>query len=192
VPADGRAPIVVSGRSLRGEDLADLTCGVVRVPVEHRLQVVPLRVRTVSGQLTFQFHALRAGSAGEQRGGDQQQEPGQEKEANVVFTPIRDRLGHRILSVRDQNTFDEKLRQKRLMTLIHLYLVHRYKADVVHYVSPTDDNQYQAAKMRSHGIFSEVNTDIGQIIVADVDAARTAELLNPDRVRLGKLIRKEA
>jgi isocitrate lyase len=120
------------------------------------------------------------------------QEPGQEKEANVVFTPIRDRLGHRILSVRDQNTFDEKLRQKRLMTLIHLYLVHRYKADVVHYVSPTDDNQYQAAKMRSHGIFSEVNTDIGQIIVADVDAARTAELLQPDRVRLGKLIRKEA
>jgi len=96
------------------------------------------------------------------------------------------------VAVRDQNTFDEKLRQKRLMTLIHLYLVHRYKADVVHYVSPTDDNQYQAAKMRSHGIFSEVNTDIGQIIVADVDAARTAELLNPDRVRLGKLIRKEA
>src|SRR6202166_2687727 len=117
--------------------------------------------------------------------------PEQEKEANVVFTPIRDRLGRRILSVRDQNTFDEKLRQKRLMTLIHLYLVHRYKADVVHYVSPTDDNQYQAAKMRSHGIFSEVNTDIGQIIVADVDAARTAELLQPDRVRLGKLIRKE-
>ncbi len=118
--------------------------------------------------------------------------PAQEKEANVVFTPIRDRLGHRILSVRDQNTFDEKLRKKRLMTLIHLYLVHRYKADVVHYVSPTDDNQYQAAKMRSHGIFAEVNTDIGQIIVADVDAARTAELLQPDRVKLWKLIRKEA
>jgi isocitrate lyase len=118
--------------------------------------------------------------------------PAQEKEANVVFTPIRDRLGRRILSVRDQNTFDEKLRQKRLMTLIHLYLVHRYQADVVHYVSPTDDNQYQAGKMKSHGIFAEVNTDVGQIIVADVDAARTAELLQPDRVRLGKLIRKEA
>jgi isocitrate lyase len=117
--------------------------------------------------------------------------PAQEKEANVVFTPIRDRLGRRILSVRDQNTFDEKLRQKRLMTLIHLYLVHRYQADVVHYVSPTDDNQYQAGKMRSHGIFAQVNTDVGQIIVADVDAARIAELLQPDRVRLRKLIRKE-
>ena len=115
----------------------------------------------------------------------------QEKEANVVFTPIRDRLGRRILSVRDQNTFDEKLRQKRLMTLIHLFLVHRYKADVVHYVSPTEDNQYQAAKMKSQGIFSEVNTEVGQIIVAEVDAARIAELLQPDHVMLGKLIRKE-
>jgi isocitrate lyase len=115
----------------------------------------------------------------------------QEKEANVVFAPIQDRLGRSILSVRDQNTFDEKLRQKRLMTLIHLFLVHRYKVDLVHYVSPTDDNQYQAAKMKSHGIFAEVTTDVGQIIVADVNPARIAELLEPDRIQLGKLIRKE-
>ena len=50
--------------------------------------------------------------------------------------------------MRDQNTFDESLRKKRLMTLVHLWLVHRYKADSVHYVSPTEDNQYQAAKMK--------------------------------------------
>jgi isocitrate lyase len=115
----------------------------------------------------------------------------EEKQANVVFAPIHDRLGRSILSVRDQNTFDEKLRQKRLMTLIHLFLVHRYKADAVHYVSPTDDNQYQAAKMESHGIFSDVTTDVGQIIVANVDLARVAELLLPDRAKLRKLIRKE-
>ena len=59
-----------------------------------------------------------------------------DKVANVIFSPIRDRVGHRILIVRDQNTFDEALRQKRLMTLIHLYLVHRYKVELVHYVSP--------------------------------------------------------
>jgi isocitrate lyase len=118
--------------------------------------------------------------------------PTQEKEANVVFAPIHDRRGRSILSVRDQNTFDEKLRLKRLMTLIHLFLVHRYKAEMVHYVSPTEDNQYQTAKMKSHGIFSEVNTEVGQIIVADVDAVRVAELLQPDRVKLGKLIRKES
>ncbi len=117
---------------------------------------------------------------------------GPEKEANVIFAPIQDRRGRNILSVRDQNTFDEKLRKKRLMTLIHLFLVHRYKAASVHYVTPTDDNQYQAVKMKAHGIFSKVDTEVGQIIVADVNQARIAELLEPDRVKLWKLIRKEA
>ena len=93
--------------------------------------------------------------------------------------------------MRDQNTFDESLRKKRLMTLVHLFLVHRYKSDSVHYVSPTEDNQYQTAKMKSHGIFSDVQTEVGQIIVADVNHPRIEELLAPDRVALGKLIRKE-
>jgi len=114
-----------------------------------------------------------------------------DKLANVIFNPIHDRLGQSILSVRDQNTFGDALRKKRLMTLIHLYLVHRYKADAVHYVSPTDDNQYQTAKMKEHGIFAEVTTDVGQIIVAAVNPPRIVALLNPDRVELGKLIRKE-
>ena len=116
---------------------------------------------------------------------------GGEKHANVVFAPILDRRGRSILSVRDQNTFAEALRQKRLMTLVHLFLVHRFKADSVHYVSPTETNQYQAAKMKSHGIYREVNTEVGQIIVADVNHPRITELLAPDRVALGKLIRKE-
>jgi isocitrate lyase len=112
--------------------------------------------------------------------------------ANVVFNPIHDRLRRSILSVRDQNTFEEKLRKKRLMTLVHLWLVHRYKAESVHYVSPTEDNQYQAAKMKSHGLFKEVTTEVGHIIVAEVNPERVAELLNPDHVALLKLIRKEA
>ncbi len=116
---------------------------------------------------------------------------GEEKLANVVFAPIHDRRGRSILSVRDQNTFAESLRKKRLMTLVHLFLVHRFKADSVHYVTPTEDNQYQVAKMRSHGIFSEVNTEVGQIIVADVDHQRLSELLAPDQEALRRLIRKE-
>ncbi len=116
---------------------------------------------------------------------------GDAKEANVVFAPIQDRNGRSILSVRDQNTFDEMLRQKRLMTIVHLFLIHRYKVDSVHYVTPTEDNQYQAAKMKAQGIYSEVKTEVGQIIVADVNHARIGELLEPDRVKLGKLIRKE-
>jgi len=45
--------------------------------------------------------------------------------------------------------------------------------------------------MRSHGIFSEVETEVGQIIVADVNHQRITELLAPDQEALGKLIRKE-
>src|SRR5207253_4101088 len=66
-----------------------------------------------------------------------------EKVANIIFAVIADRRGRDILSVRDQNTFDSALRKKRLMTLTHLFLIHRYKLWAVHYVSPTDDNRYQ-------------------------------------------------
>jgi isocitrate lyase len=120
------------------------------------------------------------------------QADGEDPLANVIFAPIQDRRGRSILSVRDQNTYAEALRQKRLMTLVHLWLIHRYKADSVHYVTPTEDNQYQTAKMKSHGIFAEVNTEVGQIIVADVDRRRIEELLAADREALMKLIRKEA
>ena len=114
-----------------------------------------------------------------------------EKLADVVFDPITDRQGRSILTVRDQNTYSAKLRQKRLMTLVHLWLVHRFKADAVYYVTPTEDNKYQTEKMQAHGIFSNVNKDVGEIIVADINHARIAELLAPDHKALQKLIRKE-
>jgi isocitrate lyase len=113
-----------------------------------------------------------------------------EKVANVIFANIQDRRGRSILSVRDQNTYDEGLRKKRLMTLTHLFLIHRYKIVSVHYVSPTDDNRYQAQKMKDHGIFSDVHSEVGHIIVADVNAERIAELLESDRAALQRLIDK--
>lgn len=116
---------------------------------------------------------------------------GDEQLANVIVDPIKDRHGRSILQVRDQNTFAEKLRQKRLMTLIHLWLVHRFKADTVIYVTPTEDNLYQTSKMKSHGIFTEVYQEVGEIIVAEVNHPRIAELLTPDRVALRRLITKE-
>jgi isocitrate lyase len=140
------------------------------------------------GALRVQLQPHRAGSELLELG---IYDKGEKKVANVVFEPIHDRHGRSILSVRDQNTFAESLRRKRLMTLVHLFLVHRFKADSVHYVTPSDDNQYQAAKMRSHGIFRDVNTDVGQIIVADVNHERISELLAPDREALRRLIRKE-
>ena len=62
----------------------------------------------------------------------------------------------------------------------------------MHYVSPTEDNQYQTAKMKTHGIFSAVHDEVGDIIVAGINESRIAELLATNEAALGRLIRKEA
>ncbi|QIV84282.1 isocitrate lyase ICL2 [Mycolicibacterium frederiksbergense] len=116
---------------------------------------------------------------------------GDDKLADVVVDPIKDRHGRNILTVRDQNTYAEKLRKKRLMDVIHLWLIHRFKPEIVYYVTPTEDNIYQTEKMKKHGIFSNVYQEVGEIIVADVNQERIDELLSADRKALGKLIRKE-
>jgi isocitrate lyase len=113
-----------------------------------------------------------------------------EKLANIIFGTIQDRRGRSILSVRDQNTFDLSLRKKRLVTLLHLFLIHRYKIVAVHYLTPTDDNQFQADRMKSLGIYSQVNHEVGEIIVADVDAEGVAKLLASDGIALRDLIQK--
>ncbi len=112
------------------------------------------------------------------------------KIANVIFTSIQDRRERTFLSVRDQNTFKEEFRKKRLMTLIHLFLIHRYKCVSVHYVTPTEDNQIQTEKMKQLGIYNEVNTEVGHIIVAGVNSNYIEELLKQDQVELKKLITK--
>jgi isocitrate lyase len=113
------------------------------------------------------------------------------RKANVVFAPTRDRKGRTILSVRDQNTFDTSMRQKRLMTLVHLYLLNRFKADAVHYVAPTDDNSRQCARMKDWGIYLNASNEIGQIIVAQVDTDTVAAFTSNDGDHIGKLIRNE-
>ncbi len=113
------------------------------------------------------------------------------KLADVIFETIQDRRDRNILSIRDQNTFAEDFRKKRLMTLLHLFLIHRYKAVSVHYVSPTDDNEKQTKGMLSLGIYAEVNTEIGDIIVASVNQTTVAQLLDSDEVELKKLITKQ-
>jgi isocitrate lyase len=112
-----------------------------------------------------------------------------EKLASIVFAYILDRRGRSILSIRDSNTL-APVRKKRLMTVSQLFLIHRYNASSVHYVTPTEDNEFQTQRMKSVGIFSDVHTEIGQIIVAQVNKERVAELLMPDRVVLLEMIRK--
>jgi isocitrate lyase len=117
------------------------------------------------------------------------QEPSGEKLANIIFSSLQDRHGGNFLSVRDQNTVP-LLRKKRLMTLVQLFLIHRYKAATVHYVSPSEDNESHVRRMKTLGIFSRVDTEVGQIIVAQVNKQRVTELLKPDGNALSEMIRK--
>lgn len=112
-----------------------------------------------------------------------------EEMANIVFSNIQDRRDRHILSVRDQTTA-VPYRQKRLMTLMKLFLIHRYRADSIHYVSPTEDNHRQCKGMRRLGIFEDVSTDIGDIIVASINRPVVRQLLESDREELNKLISK--
>ena len=110
------------------------------------------------------------------------------KAANVIFEPINDRQGRSIVSIRDQNTFKDSLRKKRLMTLAQLFLMQRYKADSVHYLTPTEDNHRQTEGMKRRGIFSSVVDEVGQIIVAEVSKARIAQLMEADKKALTALV----
>jgi isocitrate lyase len=117
-------------------------------------------------------------------------DPSGDKVAEVIFATLHDRKDQQMLSIRDQNNFDEKYRQKRLMTLSLMFLIHRYTAISVHFVSPTEDNQKQAMGMQKLNIFDQVTTEIGHIIVAGVNTKYVKELLNTDQVELKKLISK--
>ncbi len=110
--------------------------------------------------------------------------------ANIIFAVLQDRRERNMLSIRDQNTFNEDFRQKRLMTLITLFLIHRYKAVAVHYVTPTEDNQFQAEGMKGLGLYENIQIEIGQIIVARVNVELVKELVKPESEDLKRLITK--
>ncbi|MBQ0734259.1 isocitrate lyase/phosphoenolpyruvate mutase family protein [Aquimarina celericrescens] len=114
-----------------------------------------------------------------------------EKVANVVFTSVTDRNQKYILSVRDQNIFKTSLRKKRLMTLLHIFLINRYKSNVVHYLTPTDDNIQQCEGMKRLGIYTDVKNEIGQIIVAEIADKKVKSFLE-DIESILRLIRKES
>ena len=67
------------------------------------------------------------------------------------------------------------------MTLMHSFLVHRYKSDSVHYLAPTDDNHRAVEGMKNLGFFTEVKSEVGDIIVASVNKTFPKKLLEDDR-----------
>jgi isocitrate lyase len=108
--------------------------------------------------------------------------------ANVVFSVINDRRGRPRLMVRDQNNFRQEMRRKRLMTIMHLFLIHRYKIDAIHFLSPTADNHKQAEGMANNGVFGTVTDEVGEIIVAEVSERDIELLLHEDGASLSALI----
>ncbi|MFN8108419.1 MAG: isocitrate lyase ICL2 [Thermoleophilia bacterium] len=110
------------------------------------------------------------------------------KVANIIFAALHDRRDQAILSVRDQNTFDNSLRRKRLMTLMQLFLIHRYKASAIHYLTPTEDNQRQSQGLKDRGLFASTKEEIGEIIVAEVNQGTITNLVDPSGEALTALI----
>ncbi|RED92984.1 isocitrate lyase/phosphoenolpyruvate mutase family protein [Marinoscillum furvescens] len=114
---------------------------------------------------------------------------GLQKVANVIFAPVADRNRKQILSIRDQNLYRKELRQKRLMTLLHLYLLNRYGSDIIHYLTPTEDNLRQCEGMKQMQLFGNYSDDIDQIIVAEVNTAAVSEFVS-DGTLASALIQK--
>ena len=110
--------------------------------------------------------------------------------ADVIFSELHDRRNRRILSVRDQNVYDLSLRRKRLMTLLHLFVMHRYKTEAIHYLTPTDDNHRMAENLLQLEIFDTIADEVGEIIVADVKRSTVAKLVAEDGDALTQLITK--
>jgi len=106
-----------------------------------------------------------------------------EKIAEIIFRVDKDRGGRKFLAVKDQNTV-KKYRARRLMTLMHFFLLHRYKTDLVHYVTPTDDNRLSVQRMGQNGVFRAARTDDPNIIAIEVDNVRGQKIFaNEESIR---------
>ncbi|MBM2804795.1 MAG: aceAb [Deltaproteobacteria bacterium] len=103
-----------------------------------------------------------------------------DKIAEIIFRVDRDREGRKFLAVKDQNTV-KKYRNRRLMSLMHFFLLHRYKTDLVHYVTPNGDNRLSVQRMIHNGVFRSARTDDPNIIAIEVDIARTQKIFANDQ-----------
>jgi isocitrate lyase len=106
-----------------------------------------------------------------------------DKIAEITFRVDKDREGRKFLAVKDQNTV-KKYRSRRLMSLMHFFILHRYKTDLVHYVSPTHDNRQSVQRMILNGVFRWASTDEPNIIAIEVDTARAQKIfVNDESIR---------
>lgn len=102
-----------------------------------------------------------------------------DKIAEIIFRVDKDREGRKFLAVKDQNTV-KKYRNRRLMSLMHFFLLHRYKTDLVHYVTPSNDNRLSVQRMIQNGVFRAARTDDPNVIAIEVDTARAPKIFAND------------
>jgi isocitrate lyase len=102
-----------------------------------------------------------------------------DKIAEITYRVDKDREGRKFLAIKDQNTV-KPYRSRRLMTLMHFFLLHRYKTDLVHYVTPTADNRLSVHRMIQNGVFREARTDDPNVIAIEVNTARAQKIFAND------------
>jgi isocitrate lyase len=67
------------------------------------------------------------------------------------------------------------------MTLMHFFLLHRYKTDLVHYVTPTGDNRISVQHMMRYGVFGEARTDDPNVIAIEVNTSLAQRIFSSDQ-----------
>jgi isocitrate lyase len=102
-----------------------------------------------------------------------------DKIAEIIYRVDKDREGRKFLAVKDQNTV-KRFRNRRLMSLVHFFLLHRYKTDLVHYVTPSGDNRLSVQRMIHNGVFRSARTDDPNIIAIEVDTAKAQKIFAND------------
>lgn len=102
-----------------------------------------------------------------------------DKIAEIIYRVDRDRRGRKFLAVKDQNTV-KKYRNRRLMSLMHFFLLHRYKTELVQYVTPSSDNRLSVQRMIHNGVFRSARTDDPHVIAIEVDTVQAQKIFASD------------
>lgn len=111
--------------------------------------------------------------------------------ADVIFKVMRDREDKVFLFVRNQIIHDVNLRRKRFMTFVLLFLIHRFQADIIEFMTPNDDNRQQTKGMQRLGLFEDVIEEIGDIIVAHINKKMVTSLTSHEGSGITSLLTKQ-
>lgn len=105
----------------------------------------------------------------------------------IAFAPIEDRHGRALLSIRDA-AITPAATGRAAAVLAHLFLLHRYRTEVVHALSPSEDDLAILGRLRAFGIVGPLRTEVGHVAVTVVDRERVSALAAPDGTALAGLL----